>query len=430
MGFLFTLDGVSQIYIHLVFGIAVFHTIKTYNKHNEALLWSMYIVSFEVLMHMSGGLLFHASVKYMVMLLLGMGLFMDDRKPLPVVFVLYLLLMSIGIAFTEVPAGEYIRKAIAFNLSGPFTLGIAAIYCYNRSIDKNTLKQLLWIGSLPLIALLGYLYFKTPNLEEIGFNTEANFDTSGGYGPNQVSTILGFGMFLIVAMILLKKRVSGFLLIDILLLTYMTFRGFLTFSRGGVITGILAIIAVSIFSLLHSKQSIFNVLKFAVVVLTIGIGVLLYASNATDGLLINRYMNKTAKGEQSKDFSTGRLKIIGKDLELFYENPFFGVGVGSGKYLRAKKEGEVAASHNEMTRMLSEHGMIGLLALLLLLIVPLFNFFDNSTQFKGYVIAFYVFWFLTINHSAMRLAFPGFIYGLSLLKIYNSINENNSLHRE
>ena len=36
---------------------------------------------------------------------------------------------------------------------------------------------------------------------------------------------------------------------------------------------------------------------------------------------------------------------------------------------------------------------------------------------KAFTISFYLFWFLTINHSAMRIALPGFIYGLSLIRI-------------
>jgi hypothetical protein len=31
---------------------------------------------------------------------------------------------------------------------------------------------------------------------------------------------------------------------------------------------------------------------------------------------------------------------------------------------------------------------------------------------------FLLFWFLTINHAAMRIAAPAFIYALSLLKVH------------
>jgi hypothetical protein len=33
-------------------------------------------------------------------------------------------------------------------------------------------------------------------------------------------------------------------------------------------------------------------------------------------------------------------------------------------------------------------------------------------------LSFLIFWLLTINHAAMRIAAPAFVYALSLLKVY------------
>ena len=33
------------------------------------------------------------------------------------------------------------------------------------------------------------------------------------------------------------------------------------------------------------------------------------------------------------------------------------------------------------------------------------------------LIPFFLFWFLTINHAALRIAAPAFIYALSLIKV-------------
>ena len=69
-------------------------------------------------------------------------------------------------------------------------------------------------------------------------------------------------------------------------------------------------------------------------------------------------------------------------------------------------------THNEMSRLLSEHGMFGVVAILILIFVPIVFW----TKFKNnyYFLAFLAFWFLTINHSAMRIALPAFVYGLAL----------------
>jgi O-antigen ligase len=106
---------------------------------------------------------------------------------------------------------------------------------------------------------------------------------------------------------------------------------------------------------------------------------------------------------------------------MFLENPFLGVGVGRNKEIRAKKTGIVAASHNELTRMLAEHGSLGLLGLLILLLTPLILFLNNRQNILA--LPFLAFWLLTINHAAMRLAAPAFVYALSLLLVQVKIPE-------
>jgi hypothetical protein len=51
--------------------------------------------------------------------------------------------------------------------------------------------------------------------------------------------------------------------------------------------------------------------------------------------------------------------------------------------------------------------------------VPLLNLKGRSFVAKAFSSGFLIFWFLTINHSAMRIAMPAFMYGLSVLIITN-----------
>jgi O-antigen ligase len=133
------------------------------------------------------------------------------------------------------------------------------------------------------------------------------------------------------------------------------------------------------------------------------------------GLIVNRYSNEDAAGKLKKDITTGRSEIIDTELAAFYENPITGVGVGKAKEYREQKTGIDAASHNETSRMLSEHGLFGFFGLLVLLLTPLLLRMKNRTNVFFY--SFLAFWFLTINHSSMRIAAPAFIYGLSLINI-------------
>jgi len=76
--------------------------------------------------------------------------------------------------------------------------------------------------------------------------------------------------------------------------------------------------------------------------------------------------------------------------------------------------------------LISEHGLIGIFLLIILFTVPLPNILSQNYFTRAFLVSFYLFWFLTINHSAMRIAFPGWIYGLSLIKIVDA-NEDDKL---
>ncbi len=83
-------------------------------------------------------------------------------------------------------------------------------------------------------------------------------------------------------------------------------------------------------------------------------------------MLNNRYTGKNASGVQKKDITTGRADIFAVQFENFLANPL-GIGVGNGKYERKKSLKKVtAASHNEVGRLLEEHGFIGLLLLIII----------------------------------------------------------------
>ena len=169
---------------------------------------------------------------------------------------------------------------------------------------------------------------------------------------------------------------------------------------------------------LNNKNIIGTVLKYFGIAFIGLIGVWLYTSGVTGGMLENRYTGKNSSGVQKKDITSGRTEIILTQFESFYESPWFGIGVGNGKYKRMEAEDNItAASHNEVTRLIEEHGFLGIIILLILLLVPMEHFLNSSNYQRAFLISFYIFWFLTINHSAMRIAFPGFIYGLSLIRI-------------
>jgi O-antigen ligase len=428
LGVLLLSGFIAKIYSLLILFFGVLYIIRNKNENNEAIHWSAYLVGGEVLFKMAGGMVFHELPKYAVLVFLFVGLVVEKRRHhISISYLIYILLLLIGITFVDIPFDESIRKAIAFNLSGPILLGVSAIYFYRRPLPLSTLMDMLFYMALPIISMLALLYFRTPSLSEISFGGGANFETSGGYGPNQVATILGVGIFIVAVHLFFKHRIFALFSVDIFLFTYLIYRGLITLSRGGMITAFLAIAVFTYYYILSKENKILNLAKYSGLLVLFGLALFVYTSNATGGMLENRYANKNASGTTKSDFTTGRGTLFLSEMTAFLDHPFFGIGVGGGKFYRMEELEIQAASHNEMSRLIAEHGLIGIVALFLLIVVPIRHMFKQPYLARAFLASFLIFWFLTINHSAMRIAFPGFIYGLSVAVIVFKQKEKNAI---
>src|SRR5690606_18303362 len=125
---------------------------------------------------------------------------------------------------------------------------------------------------------------------------------------------------------------------------------------------------------------------------------------------------------------TGRVDLLAVEIDAFKENPIFGIGVGQGKFQFREEIGIKSASHNEISRMLSEHGMFGIFALLVLIFAPIITKMNGRKNIYFY--PFLIFWGLTIVHTSMRIAAPAFIYALCLLNLDYAPKKNTALHRK
>lgn len=395
----------------------LFITIQNENRNNEALMGAAYIAGAEVFLRMTGGMVFYETGKYAVIIFLLVGIFFKGTSSKTVPFWTYLLILIPGIIVASITISYQaeFRKLIAFNLSGPVAIGISAIYCYYKKIKKEDFQKVLLMLLLPLISQMVYLFLYTPTLHEGIISLSGNYAATGGYGPNQISTVLGLGAFLIVTR-LFTIRNTLINLIDFILLGMMGYRAVITFSRGGVFT---ALVCIMLFLILfyfkqdRNQQTQTN--KKILILLGSIIMIWMYSSMKTFGLIGNRYSNKNAQGELKEDITTGRVELVETELLAFYNHPVTGIGVGKGREYREEHLGIGINTHNEISRLLSEHGLLGIFALLILIFVPIVFW----TKFKNnyYFLAFLAFWFLTINHSAMRIALPAFVYGLALLYI-------------
>ena len=414
----YVLPFTSKIYGYSIFIFGLYYIIKSQNRSNEALIVAAYVVGSEVFLRMTGGNPLYEISKYgvMVFILLGMYYSGFSKGAAPYWTFLLLLVPSIVISTFALNFETDIRKAIAFNISGPVCLGIASLYTFRRKISLEDTNNILLSMGLPIISCMVYLTLYTPNIQEVVTGTESNFQTSGGYGPNQVATILGLGMFIFFSRIILDSKTKFQILINVFIALNITYRGMITFSRGGMITGFLMIFLLLFFLYFKSNFAGKVKLNYIIVLLVIAlIATWSYTSFQTGGLIDKRYANQDAAGRAKKSQLTGREEIATDEINIFLKNPIFGVGVGKGVEVRKLDTPDAALSHDEITRMLAEHGSLGVLALLILFFTPLVLYLDN--KFNMFLLCFVVFWLLTINHAAMRTAAPAFVYSLSLLNV-------------
>ncbi|MFA9189997.1 O-antigen ligase family protein [Flavobacterium sp. FZUC8N2.13] len=414
----FYIPFLSKIYALLIVVFGVAYIINKKNKNNEVLYVSAYLVGFEVFLRMTGGNLNNEYVKTVVSMLMLIGFVFSGFSKSSIVYWVYFLFLlpAVLITMSNQDMSLEIKKAVVFNISGPVCLGLCALYCYKRQVTLSQLQNILVFFGLPIITILVYLILYNPSVKDVITGTQSNFATSGGFGPNQVSTVLGLGMFVFFCQLVFISKSKMMMAINGFLFVLTSYRAIVTFSRGGVITGVVMIVFLLLATYLFSNSSGKRKLKWIVVISgALAFGIWSYSVAQTSGLITKRYANQDAKGRVKEDRLGGRELVMGTELELFKKNPIMGVGIGLGKVFREQQIGQEVASHNEITRLLAEHGMFGIFILFILFLTPVIVFL-NSYQ-NIYFFSFYVFWLLTINHAAMRIAAPAFVYALTLLNV-------------
>ena len=416
------------------FALVVYFSWQIITKNNKlfyVLVASAYFMSAEVFFRMTKAYVFWETGKYAVIWfsLLGMFHYGFKRNAAPYIIYIILLLPGVFVSLDEIAYDVDFRKAVLFNLSGPICLSIAAIFTYGRTVTFREMLKILDYIIYPLIATTVYIIIYSPSIRDVVTSTASNSAVSGGYGPNQVATALGLGVFILLTRLMIPYKNILVHWTMMFFMALMAYRALLTFSRGGVLVAIimsLAFIGVFYFAT-NFKLKVKTSLRVIALIAT-ALAVWTFTILQTGGMIENRYENKDAQGYEKEDFTTGRSELFVAEIDAFKESPFFGVGVGRVKSIFKEELGAEIASHNEVSRMLSEHGVFGLLALLILILAPVI------TKTKGrkniYFWSFLIFWFLTIAHSSMRIAMPAFVYALGLLNIDYGSKKKTAVRRE
>ncbi len=408
----FLRDNKSLATFHAAITLAVGLWLALSTRKIEKIVYiSSYIVGAELIWRMSGGSLFWELGKYglSAILLISTLRMRRLRFNIPILVYFLLLLPSISMTLSE-STFEEARQQVSFNLSGPFAL-MACVFFFERlRLSSSHLIKLSLFAIGPMVTVATLAIVSTFTAESINFSDSSNFVTSGGYGPNQVSSILGLGaLFAFLIFILSRKEMRSLGRMMFVIIVVLGFQSALTFSRGGIYLAFLsAVISLAYFLREPRLKAKVILTTFLLFVITTFL-VVPRLDSFTGGAFKKRFENPS---------TTGRDTLVKSDLEEWKENFISGVGPGQARFHRSSgDEGHVA--HTEFSRLLAEHGLYGLGALLMLLIAMFRSFARAGTNLEKAVTASLFCWsFLYMAIDAMRLVAPCFIFGLAFASFH------------
>lgn len=376
----------------------------------------VYLVAYsngsELLWRMTRATIFWEYGKYVIILFLFLALIKYDLIPrsnkLPIIYFV-LLIPSIFLL------PNFDREEIAFNLSGPLTLVMSIMFFSAMKFSMDQFNRIIFAILIPIIGISVLVASSVITAELLIFGGHSNDVTSGGFGPNQVSSILGLGVLLSLLYVFSEERSKILRIFVFMIGVVMAIQSALTFSRGGLLSAFGALFIVMIF-LFRNRQSRFvlvfgSVLFFIIAVLWI----IPWLDNFTEGAIVARFTDLE---------TSGRNLILQADFIAFSENPLFGVGPGASKYYHSLLFRSTRA-HTEFSRMLAEHGLFGLGSLVILISMTFQRVRSyNSPLTKAIGYSFITWSFLFMFHAGMRLASPSFMIGLAFAQLRMSIDKD------
>jgi len=391
---------VSTIHAYVTIAAGMFFLV-TDKEPYRLICWMSYVAGAELVWRGTGANVFWETGKYVIILISALGCLKSFGKyPFNFSLVPYFLLLVPAIFL--MPAFD--RETVSFALAGPLAIVTTSIFFSRLEIDTSKLKTLLLtivasVLTFSILALAGLI-----DTEVIEFSGASNFFTSANTGPNQVSSVLSLGAFAAFIYAFLERENKFLRLVVTALGIGLLVQITLTFSRGGLYTlaGSIALGGLFFMRDQKARRSYFMIVIVSFLVFYF----LLFPAldQWTSGAL----------GARLRDTEpTGRLEIIRSDLEVFQENPLFGIGLGQSNVEHARYF-RVSNSHTEFSRMLAEHGVFGLISLLVFVVVLGLKFLQKSEPINKAVLVACMTWgLLFMAHSATRLVAPSFLIGLS-----------------
>ncbi len=406
--------------VWMIYSIASFFINRSKHTLQENIIVVSYIVSMEVACRITKTSPFvpYELGKYLLIIFPIISGKINNKVILPLICFLPAVILSI---FKDLPLLLYVFNIfswIAFVLFGNINSTIR--------ISKLQLVNLLYLIFLASLAALITSYGKAVDLDDMEFNYDANFESTGGFQPNQLASIFGLGIAIGAFLLLNKTKVINNLYI-IAIVLFFIFRGILTFSRGGMFVGFFTILLIYLFKFIKERFEIKNLL----IIFLMSFSVVYFGKlvdDLSDGYLFKRLQGKTygtelgIKEQNLNTLTTGRLNILEEDLVIFSNNFVFGVGIHQSAIERSKNSisdtFKVVASHVELSRLMADQGLLGILFFVWILYQFRDSYKSNKTILgKSFVLFAFSLAILTTFHSCTRTFLTPLLGGLGMLRI-------------
>ncbi len=368
-----------------------------------------YMTGCEVLWRMNKAAILWEFGKYAVCLVMLMS-FAKKAPKRPLLPWLYFLMLvpSVFITKVEFENFEAFRQQISFNLSGPLVLTISVLFWSRINLTKEEFHKMIIMLVGPIVGIASIAAYKIHTATDLVFGTASNKLASGGFSANQVSSMLGLGVLLLFFYLMGQKKGKSKIVIFAFMI-WLAIQAALTLSRGGLYGAVIGILAGSLFLIGSGKtrgKFIFALLLMGAIYQFIAVP---YLNKFTGGAVSARFQKTTM---------TGREELMDIDMQLWKDNPLFGVGAGQSIYFHTLGEHAGIAAHTEFTRLLAEHGSFGLLAILMLILMAI-SFFRRARNApnKAFAVAIICWVFSYMVTAAMRIMAPSFIFGLGAVTL-------------
>lgn len=371
-----------------------------------------YVAGSEVLWRQTGAAVPWEFAKYLIILVFAAGLLRFVGKPRRAGVVGVFVACLLPAALVPV-VQDGIRGALdplAFNLAGLFAVAVGVLLLSQLAGPWEALSPVPWAFVAPVAATASIAASGVSGLASSDFFNDSNLRASGGYGPNQVSAVLGLAVVFLVLIAVRDPR-RTIRIGAAVLATWFLVQALLTFSRGGVLNVAVALL-VAIPFLVGRRDTGTRI------VLLLALGLVAAALLAprlesfTGGMLGARFTDTRQTDRRSE--------LVQADVETFTEHPIFGVGVGQAERYRLDRL--VISSHTEYTRLLAEHGTFGIVAMACLVAMAVADLRRQRTAF-GYAwsVALIAWTAAELWHASTRIAATPLAFALASFTLVEAV---------